>query len=441
MLAESFVECLAVFDRCFTSPTYRRFLTLLSGWLLCIGKHTVTGVIRAAGAVGKRHHSGYHRFFSRAVWCTDKVGLTLMRLLLSALADNNRDLLSLDDTLARHTGKHIAGAAMHRDPLLSTATNPFFHFGHNWVVLAVVVAFPRFNKVFSLPVLVRLYRTEKLNTKLGRAHRKKTELALELLKLVAETFPQRRFHVVSDNAYVNRSVLRPLPKSLHLTGRARMDAALYAPPKKRPGQRGRPRVRGDRLLSPAERAQRCRWRRMTVYIYGKKQTVSVQVFDALWYIVTRERLVRFVLIRNWPGHDKDDVLVTTDLSLDARTVIQTYCCRWSLEETFGWVKSRLGFEHPQNRTEPAVERTAPMALWSYSLVVFWYAQWMRGRTKLPFRTSPWYTTKTAPSFADMLATLRRQSWAIWISDHASRDRLDQKHLAPLLEFAAYAAGP
>lgn len=439
MVAESFVECLAVFEPCFPSPSYRRFVTLLGGWVLCIGKHTVTGLIRAAGVVGKRHHSGYHRLFSRAVWCADKVGLTLMRLLLTALP-NERIVLSLDDTLARHTGKHIAGAAMHRDPLLSTATKPFFHFGHNWVVLAVVVALPRLNKVFSLPVLVRLYRTEKLNEKLGRPHRKKTELGLELLELVAKTFVQRRFHVVADNAYVNRSVLRPLPKSLHLTGRARMDAALYAPPEQRPGQRGRPRIRGKRLLSPVERAQRCRFRRIEAYIYGKRQTVQVQVFDALWYIATRERLVRFVLIRGWPGHDKDDVLVTTDLSLDAQSVIQKYCCRWSLEETFGWVKSRLGFEDPQNRSEHAVQRTAPMALWAYSLVVFWYAKWMSGRSELPFRVAPWYTTKTAPSFADMLATLRRESWTIWISDQARSNRLDQKHLAPLLEFAAYAAG-
>jgi hypothetical protein len=82
-----------------------------------------------------------------------------------------------------------------------------------------------------------------------------------------------------------------------------------------------------------------------------------------------------------------------------------------------------------------------MALWTYSLVVFWYAKWMCGRTELPFRTAPWCTTKIARSFADMLATLRRESWTVWISDQAGADRLDQKHLAPLLELAAYAAGP
>ena len=110
---------------------------------------------------------------------------------------------------------------------------------------------------------------------------------------------------------------------------------------------------------------------------------------------------------------------------------------WSIEETFGWVKSRLGFEDPQNRTPQAVERTAPMALWAYSIVVCWYVQWARSRTKLPIRHAPWYRNKRAPSFADMLATMRRHCWTIWISDQADKGRLDQKSLAPLVDIAGY----
>jgi hypothetical protein len=43
----------------------------------------------------------------------------------------------IDDTLARKTGKGIALATMHHDPLLSTARKPFCGFGHVWVVLAL----------------------------------------------------------------------------------------------------------------------------------------------------------------------------------------------------------------------------------------------------------------------------------------------------------------
>ena len=127
------------------------------------------------------------------------------------------------------------------------------------------------------------------------------------------------------------------------------------------------------------------------------------------------------------------MLAYTDLKLTARQVIELSCQRWSLEETFGWVESRLGFKDPQNRTEHAVQRTAPMAMWTYSLVILGYANWAKPRRHLPVRLAPWYRTKKSPSFSDMLATLRRESWTLWINDQAGVDRFDQKDLEPLLD--------
>jgi len=434
MLPDTLLSCLCLFECCFRAPTYRRFVALMSGWLLCVGRHTVTGVMRAAG-VAVRDHNGYHRFFSRGIWSPDAVGLVVMSLALKWVDPNARVMLTLDDTLARHTGKRIAAAGMHRDPLLSTGAKPFFHFGHNWVVLAVAVTMP-WGKTYSLPFWARLYRSVKTARKEGVPHLKKTELAALMLKDLAKCQPNRRFLVFTDNAYVNRAVVRELPANIDLVGRGRMDAAVHEQAIQRRG-RGRPRIRGRRLPTPAQQASQKRWSKLSVSIYGKPAQLRIQTFDALWYKVGRERVMRFVVIRDWPGHTKDDVLVTTDLNLGAPAVIEGYCLRWSLEETYGWVKSRLGFEDPHNRTLRAVERTAPMALWAYSLVVCWYAQWSKRRTILPMRLAPWYTRKTNPSFADMLATLRRECWTIWISDQADKGRLDQKSLAPLLDVAGY----
>lgn len=434
MLSETLASCLCLFESCFRAPSYRRFVTLMSGWLLCIGPHTVTGVMRAAG-VADRDHSGFHRFFSRGIWSPRQVGLVVLSIALKLVAPDARVTLTLDDTLARHTGKRIAGAGMHRDPLLSTGARPFFHFGHNWVVLAIAVTLP-WGKTYSLPFWAILYRTVKTAKKEGVPHLKKTDFAAKMLKDLAKHLPKRRFLVFADNAYVNRSVVRELPENVHLVGRGRMDAALYGAPNK-PRGRGRPPIRGKRLPTPAQRAAKGRWRKLTVTIYGKRALVRVKVFDALWYKVGRGRIMRFVVVRDWPGHEKDDVLVSTDLTLGAAEIVEGYCLRWSLEETYGWVKSRLGLEHPHNRTRRAVERTAPMALWAYSIVVCWYAQWSKRRGKLPVRFAPWYLGKVMPSFADMLATLRRDCWTIWISDQAGKGCLDQKSLAPLLDVAGY----
>ena len=76
--------------------------------------------------------------------------------------------------------------------------------------------------------------------------------------------------------------------------------------------------------------------------------------------------------------------------------------------TFHDSKQLLGFEDPANRTEKAVRRTAPMAMVLYSLITVWFER--QGHRHLKFPERPWYTTKEEPSFADMLTTLRRESW-------------------------------
>ena len=435
MLPESFEAFLLVFENSFTAPSFQRFLTLINGWLLCTGKHTVTGVMRAAGVAGKREHSGYHRFFSRGAWQPDTIGITLLNLALKTLPNNKVVKLTIDDTLGRHTGKHIASAGMHRDPLLSTGSLPFFHFGHKWVVLAIVIEFPRWNKVFSLPVILRLYRSAKINEAMGLEHRKLTELAAEAIALVSKEFPDRKFLVIGDSAYVNRSIIRNRPENIDILGRGLMNAALYGPPPKKKG-RGRPAVKGEKLASPKKR--RAPWKTLNLNIYGRPATVQVRVFKGIWYKVSYDKQMLFVMVRDWPGHKRDDVLACTNLDLSAKEVIEQYCQRWSLEETFGWAKSRLGFEAPQNRTEHAVQRTAPMAMWTYSLVILWYAGWAKGRRQIPMRLAPWYRKKKSPSFSDMLATLRRQSWTLWINDQAGTEHLDQKKLEPLLDAVGYA---
>jgi hypothetical protein len=306
-----------------------------------------------------------------------------------------------------------------------------------WVVLAVVVRVPLWDKRFALPVLARLYRAEKLCKKTRRSFHKKTELAGEMIALVATWLPGRKIRVLGDNAYANRSVVSRLAGNTHFIGRGRPDAALYALPQKQ--RMGRPRLKGVRLPSPAQYARKSDgWSRVAVRVYGRKVHVRVKVVDALWYSVGQGRLMRFVIVRGWPGHKDDDVLCTTDVSLKPEQVIEHYCLRWSVEVTFHDVKGRLGFEDPQNRTERAVERTAPMALVTYTLVVSWYLTVGRESRAALLLNLPWYT-KAVPTFSDMLATLRRETWCNRLSQRSTSPRAQQKSLAPLIQAVGYAA--
>ncbi len=431
----SFVELLQVFVPCFTAPSFPTFVVLMTGWSLMSGRHTVTGVVRAANAVGWKHIRTFHRFFSKGRWLPDQLGLILVRLVVErCLRPGDAIVAPVDDTLGRHTGKKIAGASMHRDPLLSTGCRPFFHWGHLWVVMSIAV--PAFGKTWALPVLFRLYRGKKRCKADKRPYRKCPELAAELIKVLADALPDRRIVVVGDSAYTNGSTIRGRPHNVTVLGRSRLDAALYAPPPtRRKGQMGRPRVRGARLASPEKQVAKSRCQRIEVHVYGKTVKVRVLIIDALWYVAARSELVRLVLVRDFPGHERDDVFVSTDPSMPAKSIIETFARRWSLEHTFHECKGKLGFEDPQIRTDRAVERTAPMALWLHSLTVLWYlgiGQHLRAARQ---PTLPWYN-KTAPTFSDMLATLRRASWAERLSVPCANVQTLRKRMRPLVEALA-----
>src|SRR5918998_4995338 len=79
----------------------------------------------------------------------------------------------------------------------------------------------------------------------------------------------------------------------------------------------------------------------------------------------------------------------------------------------------LGFEDPQNQAPEAVARTAPLAGIVYDLVLLWYAARLQQGRAPGWIARPWYRSKTTPSFLDMLAAVRQDSWRLHFSDPPS----------------------
>ncbi len=99
MIAQRLAPLLGVFANCFTVASFESFRWLLSGWLLCIGRHTVTGVLRAAATVGVKHHSSFHKFFRVASWMADSVGMCLLKLVVTALPIEGAVRIAIDDSI------------------------------------------------------------------------------------------------------------------------------------------------------------------------------------------------------------------------------------------------------------------------------------------------------------------------------------------------------
>lgn len=405
-LVPSFVELVQQVAPVFTVPTFNSFLTVLTGWVFA-RRRIITRMIEAADAVETKHHSAFHRLFAAARWSRDELGLAVFGLIEPWLEDG-AVLLSLDDTLARKRGLKIFGVGMHHDPLLSTRKTALTNWGHSWVVLGVIVAFPfRSGHYFSLPILFRLYVNKKTAAKNRRlACRTRPELAVEMLAVLCERRGNRRFHVIADSAYGGQSVLGQLPENCDLTSRLDLDARLYdAPPVRRPGTNGRPRKRGRRLPTPRQMLGQ-RTRRLTLNIYGRRDRSRVADRVARVYAVP-DRPLRIVAVEPLTGGRKIQAFYSTCYTATAEQVLTWYAMRWSIEEAFHDAKGHLGFEQPQGWTRQAVQRTAPTAMLLYSLIVLWFAAEGHRHYRAPNR--PWYRSKCCASFADMLNTLRCES--------------------------------
>jgi hypothetical protein len=446
-LTSSFVVLLHQFSPVFTDPTFRTFVQVVTGWILSHRHRYITDIIFSGGNLDDGHWCRFHRFFSLAAWDIDVLSMYLAKFVATLLAPGATLLWAVDDTLCRKRGLTLYGAGMHHDPLISSRAKPLVSWGHDWVVLCLIIVHPFWapTKVFALPIAVRLYRNrqgltkgKKKKAKPAKAnpdHRTRPQLAVELLRLAAAWFPNDSIVVTGDSAYGGKSVLSHLPDNVHLISHVHCKGALYAPaPPPTKGRKGAPRKKGHRLPGMVDWAKDAKkpWTELSFDQFGLHATLAVKTQQALYYKSGGTRLLTIVLTRDLEGGRPDQMFYCTNLSWDARQILSTYACRWAIECTFENCKQFLGLEDPANRLPKAVARTAPMALFLYSLIVAWFH--LAGHAWVRFPERPWYKSKHEPSFADLLTTLRRLSCEDKTEQLAPKQRRLKTWIAQLTEF-------
>ena len=202
--------------------------------------------------------------------------------------------------------------------------------------------------------------------------------------------------------------------------RLRLDAALYEPaPPRKPGQIGRPRLKGERLpnLSEVAKDPATVWKLTTIanwYGSGERMVEIAFCDGRVWYSTGLFAVpVRWVLIRELPAEFKTQALLCTDLDADPEKILSWFVMRWQLEVTFQEVRRHLGFETQRQWSDLAIRRTTPALLGLFSLLTLFAHGQMRQAAEV-FRQAPrqaaWYH-KRHPTFADALALVRKELWA------------------------------
>ena len=404
----TFARVLSSFRGHFTAPSFLNFVILCVGWLLAGDPSPggcVTNALIAARVSGQLHWAAFHRFFSRATWNTDGVGHRLF-VLLQPLVTLGWFEFAIDDTVAQKRGKRVFGASIHVDAVTSTKKRKNLIRGHCWVELGIVLKVPWSKRPWFVPLLSRLYRGKK---EAGKNYRTKSALGREMLDLALTWGDRERpVRLLIDSGYMGKTMLCGVPLDrVTVIGSLKTNAALFGLPRptgKRAGKkkRGRPCKKGKRLPTPAKmhHDKRRAWQELEVDLGGTLRMREVLVLSVQWYGVLGERAIRVVLVRE--DEQKLRVVLCTDPSWTAQTILEQGARRWSIEVWNRDIKQFLGFADSPAWTEKAVLRTAPwVALLSGILVVWFHRVYYEGMT-MPLPVRPWYTWKEDLTFADLL---------------------------------------
>jgi len=385
-----------------------RLVRLLLGAVLAVGRRTVTSWIRAAGL--SRDFRPCYTTVAAAGKAADLIaGLLVHAVVKPLVAGTERLTFALDDTPTPRYGPQVQGAGVHHNPTPGPAGGPFVY-GHVWVVLAVLARHPAWG-VVALPLLARLYVRRKDLASIDPWHRPpfrtQLELAVGLLRWAVRwlRFLDKPLWVVADGAYAKAAFLKPMTRlGVTVVSRLRKDAALWTEPgPRRPGQRGRPRLYGERRIDLAKRAGHRRgWSRGTFELYGRPAVKRYKTFVATWR--PAGGAIRVVLVKETHGWV---AFFGSDPAATAADVLTAAADRFTIETAFRDCKEVVGAGQQQVRFVWASAGAFHLCLWTFTMTEAW--AWGRSAAGLIDRSaSPWDDPERRPSHADKRRAWRRE---------------------------------
>lgn len=239
-----------------------------------------------------------------------------------------------------------------------------FIFGHLFGAIGVLVGTSQ--KRFCLPLSMQLQAG--IKTIFGWASSSPERQDSHVVQLIDQAFMAaeacgRHAYLVLDRYFLSVPALERLAQwnqsessHIHIVTKAKSNVTAYERPAARTGRRGRPPKKGAVVKLRELFSTRAHdFQTAEVTLYGKKETVKFLCLDLLWGQGLYQEL-RFVLV----VRDKypPTILVSTDLTLDATTIIELYGWRFKIECMFREMKQVIGaFDyHFWSKSMPKLKR-------------------------------------------------------------------------------------
>ena len=407
--------------------------------LLCLGRHTITGLLTTSGSQFDDWSAAY-RLFSQDRFPTRDMFSVVRRTIETQLAADAPFHAFLDDSLLRRSGLHTPGVAWRRDPL-----GPRFqtNFVRAQRFLQVSAAMPAQQGALRLAPIAFVHaptppkptsqataqQLEEYRAAVASA-RLSVRGAQEMIHL-REALDQdpgglsRLLLLSFDGGYTNSTVLKQIPPRTVCIGRIRKDAKLYFPPT--PAEKkGKGRTLRYGASAPTPEQLRTDdsqpWETMQLAHSGDTHPLRFKRLpNIMWRTAGASQILQLIVIaplayRPRKGskllYRQPAFLICTDPTLTAREIIEAYFQRWDIEVNFRDEKTLLGVGQAQVRNATSVETAPAFAVADYSMLL---VSAERAFAACPNRLLPlpkWSASSKQPrvSTQQLLHQLRAEVW-------------------------------
>ena len=306
----------------------------------------------------KNHWTSYYKWLQQGRWSWLALARQFARLWL-LLNPAPVIYLVIDDTLTLRASKKAPGSQIHHQhgnkPNLARYVR-----GQCWVSLAAIIE--QGARSVAVPLLSRLIPSASNTGKLVAA---KT-----LMRAMRSLFSGRKIRLLLDSWYMRKVLIQTqYAQGVHVIGQVRIDTRLYdEPPTPMVKRRGRPRKYGRHYTD--KRIAHLKKTEAKLVVYGKEQPVRYRskIVKARFLDGQRVRAVWCELQDNKGQWRKSILLLSTDISLSAEQVIESYSLRWSIEPMFKQLKQTWGLKEAWQQTRQTLHRWVQLTMTGYGLI-------------------------------------------------------------------------
>lgn len=340
---ETIINYISELNLPYSSAIKNHMVNIVSGIIVTEGSKTISSVHNKITC--NRDRSTGSRFLSSYSWNHEYVTQERIFHAISEISNTCEDsdvgFLIIDDTLTKKntSTKKIEGLDFHN----SHADGNKPKWSH-----CLVTSHYKIND-YSIPLDFRQYHREESSKKLSKKFLDKNELAMELINEFTPV--TKNNYLLVDSWYTSAKILlHGLINGCHTIGR----------------------IKSNRVIYPA--GIKTNVKKFSSYI-RTNETSLVTASNNKYYVYRYEGklndIENVVVLISWTKNDLSDnpaFIISTDVSLDNKTIISYYEKRWDIEVSYRYHKTALGFDEFQIQSLKSIHRYWSMIFLTYTFL-------------------------------------------------------------------------